>query len=346
MPTITMVDNQSTNSTPNNAQSDARARAIAALAGSQQNSQQSPVVDPTSISPEEMSAVKSPEHTDNQEETQEAAPTKEEATQPEEKEEPLSTQYAVLARKEKALRAKAVAQEQQYRQREEALKTREAELSKSSTIDTSKYISIDDLKRNAFGKLSELGITYDDISQQALTAQSPEAQAMREFKQQMEDELRKVREEQANVKQTFEQQQAQQYQQALNQIRNEAKQLVSSDPTFETIREMGSVNDVVDLIERTFKEDGTLLTVEQAAQAVEDYLVEEALKISKIKKISERLKPAAPQAAPAKQQAAPGQQKQQPAQQLKTLTNSVGSTRPLSAKERALLAFKGQLNDK
>jgi hypothetical protein len=66
---------------------------------------------------------------------------------------------------------------------------------------------------------------------------------------------------------------------------------------------------------------------------VEDYLVEEALKVAKISKISKKLQPAAqPAAEPIKQPAA------------KTLTNAMGTNRPLSAKERAVLAFEGKLN--
>lgn len=351
MPQITIVDkpNATISDGKSNQAQDSRQRAIAALMGSQpgqsqnQNNQQSPIVDQSKISVEELAAV-SPEQPQEERadnvEGQVEEPTKpsEEVTQPE-KEEPLSTQYAVLARKEKALRAKAVAQEQQMKQREAALTVREQEMASKSTIDPSKYISIDDLKRNAFSKLSELGISYDDISQQALVAQTPEAQYLRQMRQEIDGELQKVREEQANTRKSFEEQQAQSYKQALNQIRNEAKQLVNADPAYETIKETNSHNDVVDLIERTFKEEGTLLTVEQAAQAVEEHLMEEALKIARIKKIQERLKPKEP----AKQQASLPKQEQAP-KELKTLTNSVGSTRPLTAKERALLAFKGELN--
>ncbi len=320
-----------------NAQQSARARAVALLSGGNGNTQQTPVVNPSNVSAEEHSAMKT--HSSTDQDGNNGDNTSQQEAPPAAKEEPISSQYAILARKEKALRAQAAKQEQTYKAREAALAAREAEVASKATIDTSKYISIDDLKRNAYGKLTELGVTYDEISQQALASQSPEAQYYQRLREEMNSELQKVREEQAQTRTAYEQQQAQAYQNALNQIRTETRQLVMSDPSFETIKETGSVNDVVDLIERTFKEDGTLMTVEQAAQAVEDYLVEEALKISKIKKIQNRLgaqaskTPAQPQ-----KQSAP-----QEANQLKTLTNSVTNTRPLTAKERALLAFKGQL---
>lgn len=345
MPQITFVDKPAPQQTSNQSQSDSKARAIAALMGSGTGQQPTAqVVNQNNISPEESSAIKAsnqPEqsqdtgNTDNSEATTETAP----------KEELLSSQYAVLARKEKALRAKAAAQDAQLKQREATLTAREAELASKANPNLSNYISKDQLKQNALGVLSELGISYDQLSQEALMSQSPEMQALRQYRQEMDQELQKVREEQANTRKSYDQQQAQAYQQALNQIRTETKQLVFTDPNFETIKETGSVNDVVDLIEQTFKEEGTLLTVEQAAQMVEDHLVEEALKISRIRKISERLKPVEkPTAAQSQATGAPQQSKSAQPQQMKTLTNSVGSTRPLTAKERALLAFRGELN--
>ena len=344
MAQITFVDKPAPQSTsPAPSGQDAKARAIAALMGSGTGQAQNPqVLDQTRISPEESLAVK-PQAIDNTEQTdsnEAATPTAPE------KEEPISSQYAVLARKEKALRAKAAAQEAQYKQREEALAKREAELSSKANPDLTNYISVDKLKQNALSVLAEHGIDYGYLSQEALAQQSPEAQAYRRYKQEMDQELQKVREEQANTRKSYEQQQAQAYQQALNQIRTEAKALVSADPSFEAIKATGSVNDVVDLIERTFNEDGTLLTVEQAAQMVEDYLVEEAMKLTKIGKIRDKFKPVEkPTAAQSQATGAPSQQSKtaQPQTQMKTLTNSVSSTRPLTAKERALRAFRGEL---
>jgi hypothetical protein len=335
----------------------AKEKAIAMLLGNSPNptgnSQAAPVKDPSNISMEEAVNVKAaPEssQTDSivdpaaepidQSVEQPVEETKEAATQPE-KEEPLSSQFAVLARKEKALRAK----EQSFRQREAALAAREAELSNaatpSSSFDASKYISIDDLKNNPYGKLQELGVSYDDLTEQALQSQSPEFRAIAKMRAEMQADLQKLKDEQANTRKSVEEQQTAAYQQALRQIKNEASQLVNSDPSFETIKETDSVTDVVDLIERTFKEEGTLLTVQEAAQIVEDYLIEEAMKLANLKKVQARLKPAPAPVKKAEQPQTPAQQ--QPAPKSVTLTNSMGSTRQLSARERAILAAKGEL---
>lgn len=335
MAQITYVDKPAPAQTSQNQAQDSKARAIAMLTGNTQQGQAQPsqVADQNNISPEEASALKTKPtgQSDKEEVTQTAS----------EEEAPISTQYAVLARKEKALRAKVVAQEASIKQREAALTARETEIQSKSSTDLKNYISIDKLKQNALSVLAEHGIDYDQISQQALELQSPEAQAYRRYKQEMDVELQKVREEQATTRKSYDEQQAQAYQQAISQIRTEAKQLVYTDPSFDTIKETGSVNDIVELIERTFNEDGTLLTVQEAAQAVEDHLVEEAMKISSLRKIQERLKQAQQST---KSEVSPQQVNGNTQQnQMKTLTNAVGSTRPLTAKERALLAFKGEL---
>lgn len=340
-------------------QQSAREKAIAALMGHSAsptgNTQSTPVQNPSQISVEETTNLnkKAPEEkletapAEERNDTVEAAqpePEKaeaeqpKEATQPEKQEEPLSQQYAVLARKEKALRAR----EQSFKQREAALQAREAELSKPSTaVDTSKYISIDDLKRDTYGVLQRHGVSYDDISTQALQAQSPEFQAMARMREEIDAKLAKLEQEQVKVKSTFEESQTQAYQGALKQIKSEAQSLIQNDQAFETIKEMGAVQDVVDLIEKTFKEDGQLLTVEEAATQVEEYLIEEALRLARLQKVQSRLKPAPSAAKPAQQPASQANQ-QPPAKQMTTLSNSTNSSRQLSARERALLAFRGE----
>ena len=311
------------NGTQVTSQADARARAIAMLSG------QAASVNQNSVSPEEMGAVK---NTDN---TVEDKPSTEVTEAPIQEETLLSPQYAALARKEKAMRMKAAQQSEALKAREAAIAAREAELASKQTQDLTNYIPKDKLKDNALQVLSELGLTYDDVTQQAIAQQSPEWQMFAKMRAEVQEELRQVREEQANSKKAFEQQQAQSYQQALKQIRTETRDLVNSDPQYEAIKATGSINDVVELIERTFNEEGRLMTVEQAANAVEDFLTEEATKLSKIEKIKKRLQTQEQPQTPKSQQPV--------GNQIKTLTNTLGAQKPLSARERALLAFKNEL---
>lgn len=312
------------------AQTSARDRAIAKLmAGAPVP--QSPVANPSQVSPEEMSVVSTPSRQSDTNETSNLnAPADTKAA-----EEPISSQYAVLARKEKALRLR----DQQLRQREAAIKASEAPKAPSApTFDESKYVSKDRLEKDPFGALAELGLDYSQLTDRLLNSPSPEAQKQQAYISKLESRLEALESGQTKVQKTFEEREVESRKQAVSQIRSEVGKLVMTDPQFETIKETRSLNDVVELIEKTFDEDGILLTVEEAAQQVEDYLVDEAMKIAKIKKIQLRLAAGLPATAQTKQTDAPKQQ------QLKTLTNSVSSSRPLTSKERAILAFQGKLN--
>ena len=242
------------------------------------------------------------------------------AATPETKPELISPKFAALARKEKELRRAVEAQ----RAREEQLKSKESEYQTN-------YVPKSRLLEDPLSALSELGITYDQIVQMALKPQKDPTIAA------LEKEIQALKKTSEDNTTSMQAQQAAQYEQALNQIRNDTKQLVSANAEFETIKSQGAEEAVVKLIEETFKADGFVMSIDDAAKAVEDYLVEEGLKYAQLSKVQARLKP--------KVEEQPPQQGTQP---IKTLTNAATAapSTPLSAKDRrqrAILAFKGQL---
>ncbi len=326
-----------------------RERAINALLGSQQ-AQKAPVSNPTQVAPEEMSALSAAPKESNPElddfekaklEAQKHSEESETPTPPAETkavEEPLSAQYAIIARKEKAIRQR----EQLLKDKEAAIKAKEdasKATSQASSFDETKYVSKDKLSKDPFSVLTEMGLTYDQLTELALNGPKPkDIEMMNELKS-LKEELKALKGESETTKKSFLDYQSQNESLGINQLTKQATLLVNSNPEFETIKETGSIGDVVDLIKQTLKEDGIVLTVEEAAQQVEDYLLEEALKLAKIKKIQQRLAPKAPAA-----EAAAPVNSQPKQQQLKTLTNAVGSSRTLSARERAILAMEGKLS--
>jgi len=262
----------------------------------------------------------------------------------------LSSQYAQLARKEKAIRAQAMqvkAQNDALAAREASIKAKEAELSGDSYIPKAK------LTADTMRVLQEAGISYEQITQMALNAPSQEEQQYESKISALEAKILALEEGQTKVTKNIEDSQQNAYKQAVSQIRADAKQLVYTSEEFETIKETNSVNEVVDLITQTFEKGmgdeypkGTLLTVEQAAQMVEDHLYEEAFKLTKLKKIQKRMSENAVATASkeaAAKQGDPEQQSGAKSVTMKTLTNKDGSARKLTASERAILAFKGEL---
>ncbi len=292
-------------------------------------------VNPNAISAEELSAIQpkaslAPEVAEESDNSTEVE-TEETVQDPE-----VQRRFAQIARQEKALRAKAHQQNLALKQREDALKAREAALEAPKPVqqDFSNYIPKDRIKQDALGVLEEAGISWDDLTNQAINRAPTDIRVTNTIAR-LEQKIAQLEEANQNSQKTYQEQQTAQYQAAIKQIKNDAKQLVYTDPEFETIKSMNAVKDVVDLIEQTYKKDGIVLSVEEAAKEVENYLVEEAMKITQIEKIKKRMA-AANASRPASET-----KTQDPKQtQMKTLTNAVSSTRPLTARERAINAME------
>lgn len=313
---------------------------------------QSPVYNQNAVSVEELGAIQAPQaELDNPVpfESQETAPqeaTPEDPAPETPAEKPqvdpaLSRQFAQLARQEKAIRA----QQQAIKAKEAVLAAREAELAAKmapQAPDLTNYIDKNRFKTDPLSVLEETGLSYDELTQQLINRQPTDPRVMNTI-QRLEAKIASLEEQNKTAQKSQVESQQQAYNAAVKQIRMDAVSLVKNDPSFETIKATGSVGDVVELITETYNKDGILLTVEEAAQQVEDYLVEEATKLAKIDKIQKRLQAANSNKQPAAtvKQQQPQKTQAQP-QTMKTLTNNTSSSRKLTAKERAILAFKGE----
>lgn len=234
---------------------------------------------------------------------------------------PLNPQYAALARKERAQRNT----QRQLLEREQALKAREAAM-----------ISRDTLKADPLKVLSELGITYDRLTELQL-GQGQESPVDPRDHKLAELEARLAKYEQNSVSRDNEA-----YKQAISIIRDDATLLVDSDSAFEVTKATGQTEEVVKLIETLFQRTGKVLSVEEAAREVEkEVRVREIARVRRINalaSIQSELNPTpltegVPEAtSPLKPQAP------------KTLTNQGSAQRPLTARERAILAFEGRLS--
>lgn len=290
-------------------------------------------VNPNQVSAEEMSALAIPapqiEETQSEQEQPVEEPKKEVDPQ-------LSKQFAHLAKQAKQLRARQQQQEQAFKQRETELAAKEAALVKQPSMDG--YVSIEELKRNPLGTLTKAQVTYDELTQQLLNSSTLDPRTEAIIKQQESRiEQLEAKIEEGSKKQVEAQDQA--YKAAVKQIEVDARNLIKNDPNFETIRSTNSVRDVVELITETYNKDGIVLSVEEAANEVENYLVEEAMKLTRIGKIKSKLAQSA-QAKPVEVKANVKQTQPTP---MKTLTNAHSTSRQLSTRERAILAFRNEL---
>lgn len=243
-------------------------------------------------------------------------------------------QFEQLKRQERQLRLKVQQQAQAIKAKEDALAAREAQLTAKDQEYSQGYIKQDRIKQDILGVMAEQGISYDDVVQQILNQQpkNPQVEAKMSAMESKIQALTQMLED--NKKSQVEAQDAS-YKAAVNQIRLDVKNLVKNDSNFELIQAANATNDVVQLIEETYQKDGILLSVEQASEEVEKYLEEEAMKFTRLGKIKKKLETTSTSQA----QQQPQQKQSQP---MKTLTNAASSVRQLSARERAVLAFKGE----
>lgn len=315
-----------------------RERAIKAFVDNNNNQSQTEAVrNPNRVSMEELSAVKAP--TNGQSTTNEA-PASVAPEAPKAPEETLSSQYAALARREKAARARATQQATELKAAQDALAAERASIAAQKSEYESKYVAKDSFQADPLKALTDAGLSYDQITEMLLNqSQAPTNPAYDNKLAQLNAKIAELEAKTTSATKLIEDRDIQARTQAVAQIQADVNKLIFTDPAYETIKATGQAKEVTRLIEETFDKEGVLMTVEEAALAIEDYLVEEMYNaVSKSEKVRKRLQPV--NASPAQKQTTPSSNNQ-----LKTLSNSVSSTRQLSAKERAILAFKGELKN-
>jgi hypothetical protein len=263
----------------------------------------------------------------------EAAPAKPEGTG--QTQERLSPQFAALARKEKALRLEF----QKLKQERDSWKQEQDKYK-----NTNEYIPKQRLMKETMSVLRENGLTADQVARMLLEGDSYSPSQSTQEDPRISQLLARIDELEGKTKSfetEFTEKEQREREQAVNQIRNEAKMLIDSSDDYATIRAWGKVDAVVDHITRTLDEDGILLSTEEAAKEVEELLVEEVSKLAALDKIKQRIMPQQAAGEPAVDQARlQSQQRSQPA--IKTLTHEMTATaasKPLSEKERVRRAI-------
>ncbi len=192
----------------------------------------------------------------------------------------LSPQYAALAKKERSLRAEI----QKFKSEREAWTNEQKQTTDKYKTD---YVPKDRIKNEAIGVLIENGFSLDQIAKMTLEYNSNQDPRYSQLMARIDELEGKTK----TIDSRISDDQTKAYEQALSQMRNEAKILIDSDPAYETVKTTGNVETIVQHIKRTYEEDGVLLSVEEAAKEVEDLLVEQALKLANVSKVKQRLQP-------------------------------------------------------
>lgn len=240
---------------------------------------------------------------------------------------PLSPQFAALAREEQKIRKARLA----FKAEQEAWKQEQA-----------KYLPREALTSDPLKMLAEAGITPDKLVELQINqaaAQDP-IQSLKDQVAALQEQLKGVTDPENGF---LAKRDKEQYDQAIAVIRDDAKLLVDSNPSYGTIKSEGKTEDVVELITKVFFDEGITLDVEEAADLIEAKLTERLLKqyerLSQYEKIKAKFGKPAETPAEAIQPQPSAQRSTSP-----TLTNAGASTRPLSARDRAVLQVQARID--
>src|SRR5882672_3086848 len=204
-----------------------------------------------------------------------APPEKVEPKQPD----PNQKRWAHMAKQEKQIRA----------ERARITAEREAMTKERAEIESYKTWK-NRLSQGDFEALQEAGVTNEQLTNYLINQPNPldrELSALR-------SKIAKMEEGQGNITKQMEEAQTAQYNHAVAQITNEVKILVNADPEkYELLNANESQDAAVELIKQVFDNEGYVMTVEEACNEVEEYLMDESMKITKLKKIQAKLAPPA-----------------------------------------------------
>jgi phosphopantetheine adenylyltransferase len=198
----------------------------------------------------------------------------------------FASKFAALSRKEKALRER----ESEYESKFEEMERRLADY---ETRDQEPEVDWEDmLRNNPLKALEEAGLGYDKLTELALNdgKLTPDMQ-LAAMRQELENDYKQKFEELENRLDQKEQLEQDTYYDSIQQnFQDEIGNIVQQNPEkFELIAASEADGLVYDVIEEHYNETGRVLDIEEAADAVESYLEEEANKLMKLKKISNRL---------------------------------------------------------
>lgn len=229
---------------------------------------------------------------------------------------------ADLERKEIALRETA-RRIQAEKAELEALKRAPAAPSNAMTAEQWKELFMQDP--------AKVGIDYQDMANKYLTQPTEQDQKYSALEKQVAELKAQLGQGEQSIKKA----QEEAYQNAVNQMKAETQRIVESSPgDYELIAAQGQHDAVVALIEATYKEEKILMSPKQAADKVEEYLLERALKVAGLKKVREKTSPSFAEAA---------EKKTQEPRTTPTLSQSMQANAPMTPRERAIAAFNRKL---
>ena len=194
----------------------------------------------------------------------------------------FSRKFAALSRREKEIRAKEVEYDQRIAELESRFQPKK-EVEKEPELPFEYR-----LKQNPLKALEDMGLSYDKLTELALNdgKLTPDMQ-MRLMREELENDYKsKYKELEDRIIEKEKNDEQRRYDEIETGFKNEIEAFVSSKPEqFELIQANEAKEVVYEVIEEHYNETGKILDIEEAANAVESYLEEEAEKLLKLGKL-------------------------------------------------------------
>ena len=215
----------------------------------------------------------------------------EEEVKPEEKvdDQKFARKFAALSRKERQLKAR----EAEYAKKFQELEAKLAEIKKPVVEEAKVEVPFEKrFKQDPFKALEDIGLPYDKLTELALNDRqlTPEMQLklMKDdlengYKSKFEELEKRLNEKEKTEKKA-------RYENIQRNYISKVKGFVSNNSEeYEFIKANNAEQVVYDVVEAHYKESGKILTIKEAADAVESHLEEEAEKLLKLNKVGKRL---------------------------------------------------------
>lgn len=221
----------------------------------------------------------------------EASESEELSTEPEAEQESekdlFASKFAALSRREKALRQREKEMESRLADLESKLQASEAPKEEPKVEEVPLEYR---LRSNPLQTLEELGLNYQTLTELALNdgKLSPDMKLdllRQDLEKKHQSEIEELRNQILEDKRAREEEK---YEQTINNFKAQISEVVSTSPEFELIQANDAVDVVYDVIEQHYKDTGRILDTKEAAEQVENFLMEEAQKLLKLNKLAQR----------------------------------------------------------
>lgn len=218
------------------------------------------------------------------------------------KDEKFASKFAAISRQEKRLK-------EQERTFKASMAAKERELADKAANIGKDMIPRARIKQEALEVLKEEGITLQMLADMILNDGKPtQDMVFNQKEKEIRDEIASLRKEREEEKRLA---QEEKNSQALHAFKTEISDYTKNNPEYELIRANDASELVYEVIEQHHSETGEILDIKKAADAVEEHLLDDAVKHVNVEKVKKKMAPQEP-----KKQEAPK------VQASKTLTNA------------------------